>query len=137
MKRITATLVALVLVGPAAASTPNTRFDVGPDVTNNSRIRADLIRAGRHWKAAPKCPVTVGVMDDDGDTYARAQLGGCRIWIDKGWWDSLMAQPRLLCNVIVHEYGHLLGHMHNHPRKIMRPVDADGARWVRECRKAR
>lgn len=114
-----------------------TTFDIGPDITTNSRIRADLVRAARYWRAKPGCPVTVGVMDDDGDTFARADRGGCRIWIDRGWWDSLRAQPRLLCNVVVHEYGHLLGHGHDHRRRIMRPVDPDGARWVRVCRPAR
>lgn len=132
-----AALVVLAFLLAAPQAHALARFDIAPDVTTNPRIWADLVRAERYWNAKPTCPVTVGVMDDDGDTFARANLNGCRMWIDRGWWTSLMAQPRLLCNVIVHEYGHLLGYHHNHWRRIMRPVDVDGARWVRGCRPAR
>lgn len=76
--------------------------------------------AQAHWGGSvPSCvangvttvPVHAVVYDDpDRDVAARADQPGCRLWLDRSSWRSM--RPREACMVVVHEWGHLLGHGH-------------------------
>jgi Matrixin len=53
------------------------------------------------------------VLYDDADpsVAARAEQPGCRLWIDRGHWRTMGRAEA--CMVVVHEWGHLLGHGHS------------------------
>jgi hypothetical protein len=61
--------------------------------------------------------------DPDPLIIGRAELPGCRIWLDRDWWPAPPSRRR--CLEIVHEWGHLLGHPHAE-RGLMSP-EAQGA----------
>jgi hypothetical protein len=92
--------------------------------------------AEAHWgRPAPTCPgpdgvpipVHAGLYDDpDPDVSARAEVGGCRIWLDRSFWP---AAPREIdCTIITHEWGHLLGFVHSDdPQSLMFEAPLTGA----------
>jgi hypothetical protein len=107
-------VMAASLMLPAAA-----RADHGPIVMDETLGRYMEIAAG-YWGAEPDCPGARGeptgvhaVLFDDPDprVAAMAELGGCRIWLDRDMWPGPADEER--CNVLVHEWGHLLGHGHS------------------------
>ena len=50
--------------------------------------------------------------DPDPSVAARSMQPGCEIWLDRGHWRTM--RPVEACMVVVHEWGHLLGHEHSH-----------------------
>jgi hypothetical protein len=82
----------------------------------------------------------------DGDGWA--YLGGCTIWLSRAHWR--MDRPvrnaeaaEYWCNVIAHEWGHLLGFDHDAPFAVMQPQATMATpecrryyrqRWAREWR---
>src|SRR5688572_2558530 len=93
-----------------------------------------------HWGGPlPSCVVGGTVIpphavlydDPDPSVAARADQPGCRIWLDRSSWRQM--RPTEACVVVVHEWGHLLGHGHSlDPFDLMAemPVQAP-----RECRR--
>lgn len=93
-----------------------------------TRLRVALHRAELYWHAKPSCHLTVGYGDlrggEDGYEltsyrYLPGSVGftsDCRITIIRGLsWQQF-------CVVVVHEYGHALGHQHSRdPRSVMFP----------------
>lgn len=59
-------------------------------------------------------------------TPASSERGGCRIYLDRDWFPAA-ARDHWRCELIVHEYGHLLGHEDSaDPASVMHPVRAGG-----------
>jgi Matrixin len=98
--------------------------------------------AQAHWGGAlPTCVqngVTVvaahAILYDDPDpsVAARSMQPGCEIWLDRGHWRAM--RPVEACMIVVHEWGHLLGHEHSHdPLDLMAEFPV---RPPRECRRA-
>jgi hypothetical protein len=94
---------AVVLTGPAAAP---------------ATLQGDLDAAAAYWQAAPvRCSTqSVFVGRTPPHTMGEATLPGaagsepCEMKISRG------LSPRLRCLVVVHEYGHWLGHYHSRDR---------------------
>lgn len=139
---ILASLLALVVASPAAAST------FAGERPSSSPLVADFVELGlEHWHARgvfPCAPPALEVLeapalvaDDDGDgdveegelsgdrgAGGRAELGGCRLWLRAGfvraaererWRPNVYVEERLeLCETIVHELGHVAGLEHGH-----------------------
>jgi hypothetical protein len=49
--------------------------------------------------------------DPDPSVAARADQPGCRIWLDRSSWREMLPLER--CMIVLHEWGHLLGHGHS------------------------
>jgi hypothetical protein len=49
--------------------------------------------------------------DPDPSVAARSMQPGCEIGLDRGHWRSM--RPAEACMIVVHEWGHLLGHDHS------------------------
>jgi hypothetical protein len=128
LRRI-APLAIAALLGILAAAPA--RADHGRAVIDET-ISSYFRVAERHWGAAPAPCVGVhgeqvlvhAALFDDPDPLiiGRAELPGCRIWLDRDWWPAPPSRRR--CLEIVHEWGHLLGHAHAE-RGLMSP-DARG-----------
>jgi hypothetical protein len=99
--------------------------------------------AQAHWgEPVPTCVVngvtTVpahAILYDDPDpsVAARAEQPGCQIWLDRSSWRAM--RPLEACMIVVHEWGHLLGHGHSlDPFDLMAEVPV---RAPRECRRLR
>ena len=77
--------------------------------------------AREHWGGPIPACVANGVTtipahavlydDPDPSVAARAEQPGCRLWVDRGNWRRLA--PVEACMIVVHEWGHLLGHGHS------------------------
>ena len=106
--------------------------------------------AHAHWGGPlPTCvingvtPLAVHAIlydDPNPEVAARAEQPGCRIWLDRQLWREM--RPIEACTVVVHEWGHLLGHAHvDDPLDLMaefptRPP-AECAALRREAQRAR
>jgi hypothetical protein len=116
-----ALVAAAVLALPGVADA-----DHGAPVLDDA-LSTYLTVAWSHWGGPrPSCTVNDTVIDvhavffDDPDptVVARADQPGCRIWLDAGAWGDFDAVG--MCAVVVHEWGHLLGHGHaDDPRDVM------------------
>lgn len=105
--------VALALATPAAAREGTTFLD--DDLGTYFGI------AHAYWGGPiPTCvengivtiPVHAVLYDDpDPSVAARAEQPGCRLWLDRGHWRTMGRAEA--CMVVVHEWGHLLGHSHS------------------------
>jgi hypothetical protein len=100
-------------------------------------------QAGFRWVE----PAPPGWGDGDGWAY----LGGCTVWLSRAHWR--MDRParnaeaaEYWCNVIAHEWGHLLGFDHEGPFAVMNPQATMATpecrryyrqRWARQWRAAR
>jgi hypothetical protein len=108
-------LLFAALAAPASASAaelPNETLVTGPQIETS--INAGL----EYWSSqgrAPSCPPG-GIRTYVADIPAtnglhaagRARIGGCEIWLDRGWLATL-TDPAPLCPVVTHELGHLTG----------------------------
>lgn len=112
MGRQSVTLVAVAVVagglgfGAATATAADT-----------ATLRLSLYAAQDFWGERPCSPQVIVKRPPDGDAYADAST--CTLLLAP----KVMRGPRqLLCALIFHEYGHLLGRGHSGaPRSIMRP----------------
>jgi hypothetical protein len=123
-------VLAALLTMPSLA-----QADHGPPV-GGPELQRYLEIAQSHWGVpAPTCTTadgqTVSVHaalydDPDDGVSARAELPGCRIWLDRDFWPRQL--DRIDCTIIVHEWGHLLGHAHDgHRNSLMYEQPTQGA----------
>jgi hypothetical protein len=142
-----------VLVTPAfAADSP---------VTANEVVARSASLGAEYWqRVAPErelpCQAASFLWADpppaewgEGDGWA--YLGGCTIWLSRGHWrvDRPLRNAdaaEYWCNVITHEWGHLLGFDHAAPFAVMHPEATTATpecrryyrqRWARQWRAAR
>lgn len=114
--RLAASVIAvlLALASPAAAATVDIATTADPN------LAAYAAAAQQHWGNPSCATVQVRSMTQpDPAVYARAD--DCTIWIDASDWHML--DRSLRCNMMLHEWGHLMGHDHtDDPRSIMVPL---------------
>ena len=126
-------LAALALALPSAA-----RADHGTPFLHDD-LATYFGMAQAHWGGPlPSCvangvttvPVHAVLYDDpEPDVAARADQPGCRVWLDRSSWREM--RPAEACTIVVHEWGHLLGHGH-----VVDPLDLMAEmplRAPREC----
>src|SRR4051812_33190201 len=108
---VAACALALLLPGAAAAQEA---------VVHDQTLDAYMRIAADYWHAQPSCTAPDGtaippyaVMADrpEPGVAAWAEVPGCRIWLDKDFWPAPPDEQH--CNLIAHEWGHLLGHDHS------------------------
>jgi hypothetical protein len=110
-----ATACALALV-----AAPVARADHGV-VVNDPTFDKYMGVAAQYWGGQqPRCNGPNGqtipphaVYDDNPDPAvgAWAEVPGCRIWLDRTHWPAAPSEAH--CNLIAHEWGHLLGQQHS------------------------
>jgi hypothetical protein len=138
---ITATVLLFALI-PAGASAY-----MGPgEPVADPQVNAWLDIARATWGAAPDC--AQGVLIDRAERlpgpgiWAAAEMPGCHISLDPDFYPAPAALrataadrrswEEQMCNVVVHEWGHLLGHDHSSdPHHVMAPF---APRVVAGCR---
>ena len=117
-------LAAVVMLLPAPA-----QADHGTPLLDEGLI-AYLAAADRYWGGSSPSCVANGVSiisvhavlydDPDADVAARADQPGCRLSLDRSHWRTMSRAEA--CTLVVHEWGHLLGHGHVHnPLSVMSP----------------
>ena len=107
-------LAAVALALPATATA-----DHGAPLLDD-RLATYFEIAQAHWGGpVPSCvangvtliPVHAVLYDDPvAAVAARADEPGCRLWLDRSSWREM--RPLAACKIVVHEWGHLLGHGH-------------------------
>src|SRR3954453_15581258 len=111
LRIVAACALALVLPGAALAQKA---------VVHDQTLDAYMRIAADYWHAQPSCTAPDGtpippdvVMSDrpERGVAAWAEMPGCRIWLDKDFWPAPPDEQH--CNLIAHEWGHLLGHDHS------------------------
>jgi hypothetical protein len=111
---ILAASCALALLAPATAAA-----DHGP-VVNDPTFMQYMRIAAEYWGQTPSCegpdgttipPHAVMADDPNPQVAAWAEVPGCRIWLDASHWPAPPGEQH--CNLIAHEWGHLLGHQHS------------------------
>ena len=107
-------LSAVALALPVAAQADHGQTLLDDDLATYFAV------AQSHWGGpAPSCvadgvrliPVHAVLYDDPiGSVAARAEKPGCRLSLDRDHWRRM--RPAEACTIVVHEWGHLLGHGH-------------------------
>jgi hypothetical protein len=106
--------VAITLPTPAQA-------DEGTPLLDDA-LASYYALAQAHWGGPlPSCvengvtvvPVHAFLYDDpDPSVAARADQPGCELWLDRQYWRTM--RPVEACTIVLHEWGHMLGHGHVH-----------------------
>lgn len=105
MRRLVAAVLLAALTVLSLTPSANAQADV--------EIRADFGRAAAYWNASPACSNGVEIVHDNAFVAPNAaRAAGCTIWVSD--WFLAASAPRR-CAVIVHEWGHLLGHLVHEP----------------------
>src|SRR2546421_6673720 len=121
-------LAILVVCAFALLAAP-ARADHGVTVNDPTLSRYMAIAAAYWGGPEPVCTTQDGqvirphaVLADNPqpDVAAWAEVGGCRIWLDTDFWPAPADEQ--YCNLIAHEWGHLLGYGHStDSRSLMWP----------------
>lgn len=134
--------VALAFAPTAAAQSPALdapTFTVG---SYEPAEEAGLDAAVTYWRGAinPKCAAGPVIVHDPvfvGKWAALGEHGGCRIYVGSRYMDS---GPLERCHLLVHEYGHLVGHDDNvdygdveDPERVMVYNDGRGTKRPTVC----
>lgn len=120
-------LLALVAAAPASADVPtDASLPYGPVVD----ISRGLNAARAYWGRGPDCPDGVeATLFDDPDPTILARGADCHIWVDQSMILNYLADGGeyvaeiAVCDVTVHEYGHLLGYVHSDVPTVDDPLD--------------
>jgi len=120
-------LAAPILVSSALALAPAVAQAAEQDVVNDAAVATYMQIAAGFWGQTPHCtgpngesiaPYAIFGVDPDPRVAAWAESPGCRIWLQRGQWPAPANEQQ--CDVIVHEWGHLLGYDHSpDPGNIM------------------
>jgi hypothetical protein len=90
--------------------------------------------AKAYWGAEPSCtqpdgtvihPYAVMGNDPNPNVAAWAEVGGCRMWLDRDYWPAPPSEE--YCNLIAHEWGHLTGRPHSDD-----PDDLMWPQWIND-----
>jgi hypothetical protein len=112
--------LATLLVCAFALLAVPARADHGATVVDPTLARYMEIAASYWGGPEPVCtapdgqvihPHAVMANDPTPNRAAWAEVRGCRIWLDTDYWSSTPNEQ--YCNLIAHEWGHLLGHEHS------------------------
>jgi hypothetical protein len=130
---------AVVLCALAGALAPSAQANHGTTFLDEE-LATYMAIARVHWGGQVPTCVAGGVTtvpahailydDPDPDVAARAEQPGCAIWLDRSSWKEM--RQREACMIIVHEWGHLLGHGHSHdPLDLMAELPVSPPRACR------
>jgi hypothetical protein len=121
--------LATLLVCAFALMAAPARADHGETVLDPTLARYMEIAASYWGGPEPVCTAPDGEVirphavlgnDPSPNVAAWAEVGGCRIWLDTDYWSSTPNEQ--YCNLIAHEWGHLLGRGHSSdPKDLMWP----------------
>jgi hypothetical protein len=123
-------------VASSASSIPSRNADdLDASATASSRGQVVVDVANAWWNQGNPCPEGIGVENIPLDAGAQAWPGWCKVDISTGMYPkpAYLAQDvweASMCHLMVHEYGHLLGHDHE-PSGIM--TENDMTYGVRVC----
>src|SRR2546423_6078373 len=94
---------------------------------NDPELSGYIRIAREYWREAPLCngpngqavgPQVAIANNPDPGVAAWAEQPGCRMWLDSDHWPAPPDEQH--CNLIAHEWGHLLGHTHSSdPHSLM------------------
>lgn len=124
VRRGFAVAVLAVMLGAAGKATAEPAARPIPPI-----VFGYLVAAEAYWGKPPPCPINVRwATEADPSHAARATIDGCAMSLTIGsplWRDPLLAETA--CIAVLHEYGHMLGYLHNpDPTSVMHETDG----WI-------